>query len=247
MKVALLSRTIASGLVAGVLLGAVDRATADGPVAPPPPVVLGSILGNLNGLNDFGTIVAIGNLASVLLVDGSPVVQASGSAAQMGALASISYFVSLSGPAFDMNGDVVRVPILVSGSVQAFAPLGYSATAFIDFGDGLQVHSGAGSPGLQTLTGTISELVSPGGFAIGMGATVAGSSALAPASAAQAMADPTIMIDPTFANASLYSLQLSPGFVASPVPEPSVFAMFAFGISILGTMRFVRRVKSSIG
>lgn len=61
---------------------------------------------------------------------------------------------------------------------------------------------------------------------------------------ASASADPLIFIDPSFAGASQYSIQLSPGVgngIASAAPEPSAFIPLAALLPVLGYYRSRRR------
>jgi hypothetical protein len=56
-------------------------------------------------------------------------------------------------------------------------------------------------------------------------------------------ADPYIYIDPAFTNASLYSVDVSPGVGNSPasVPEPTAVALFVIGLVGLGAVRMTFR------
>jgi hypothetical protein len=64
---------------------------------------------------------------------------------------------------------------------------------------------------------------------------------------ARAFADPFIYVDPTFPNASLYGVVVSPGVgnvPISPVPEPAP-AMLRLAASALIAFRLMRRRQSS--
>lgn len=54
---------------------------------------------------------------------------------------------------------------------------------------------------------------------------------------AMAFADPYIYIDPSFPNASLYSIVVSPGVANVPVPEPGVAGLLGAGLAAFGLAR----------
>jgi hypothetical protein len=59
-----------------------------------------------------------------------------------------------------------------------------------------------------------------------------------PGAFATAFLDPYFYIDPTFANASDYSIIVSPGVGNFAAPEPSTWTMVLLGIASLGFARF---------
>lgn len=54
---------------------------------------------------------------------------------------------------------------------------------------------------------------------------------------ARAFADPYIFVDPTFPNASLYSIVVSPGVGNVPVPEPTTLCLIGWALGALGFAR----------
>lgn len=62
------------------------------------------------------------------------------------------------------------------------------------------------------------------------------------AESARASADPFLFIDPSFPNASLYSIQVSPGVANVPAPEPVAAALIGLGaLSLAASSRGARR------
>lgn len=63
---------------------------------------------------------------------------------------------------------------------------------------------------------------------------------------ARAFADPYIYIDPAFANASLYSIAVSPGVAnvpLTPVPEPGSVLLLSIGTAAIGLLRRRSRLQ----
>jgi hypothetical protein len=225
--------------------------TARAAAAPTPIAVVGIVYGNASTLSAPGSIVgttANDNFASVSLDHGGSVL-VRGTGPVIAGTALLSFSVDVGGPSFDALGNPVYVPILVSGNVSAFAPAGYIATATISTSAGLGVlhvcsSSKQCAAGLQAQSGTF-ELSARGGteFGVTLTATMSGVTFSAPSEAVMAWADPTVQIDPSFANAALYHLSFSEGINAAPVPEASAAVLAGSGLALL-TLAAVGSAKS---
>lgn len=195
------------------------------------------------GINIFGD--AFTNTASSRLEAGNPTVEASGTAGAS-AQAALVFSFRVDGP----DGELV--PILLTGtvSVSVTGPAGVYAEAFISRSDGFlpvdpMLFACAGmAPNPDcvadtlTKTGTLSWSV-PANVeqTVYLHAIVDASGARS--GTVHAMADPTIVVDPAFAHAGLYSVTYSPG-VTPAVPEPRAWALVALGLGAIGAMRRFR-------
>jgi hypothetical protein len=166
-----------------------------------------------------------------------------GSGKQGHASAGMTYYFQVTG---GVPGDLVPVLFqitLTTTSTEAQSPKSYAAANFVRFTsiDGLVagpqvctyvaicgslVTSFSGTPGVHSASGSTGDFVNltvQAHAAAGFG-TVDES--------AEAFADPYIFIDPSFPNASLYSIIVSPGVANSPdaptsAPEPASGALCA--------------------
>jgi hypothetical protein len=134
---------------------------------------------------------------------------------------------------FEVEGPSGSVPMLVSaaGQSQTTATAYYSDATFdVQNGGVYAVNESADATAttpasfsfkqsVDITANTVQEVDCSAGVSIGFNGV------------ASAYLDPQISIDPTFPNASEYSLVFSPNF---PVPEPSVTGLFILGLSLAG-------------
>ncbi|MFO1318705.1 MAG: hypothetical protein U1F52_03740 [Burkholderiales bacterium] len=197
-----------------------------------------------SGINLFGD--EFQNTASSRLESGNPVVEASGTPGAF-AQAALVFSFRVDGPSSE------AIPILVTGTVRASSTAGPAsyAEAFIARSDGFapfldtMLLACVGTDpecldtGTQEKTGTLSYSVTANveqtiylhAFADARGARGAGF--------ISAFADPVVVVDPTFAGASEYTISFSPG-VSAPVPEPGGWLLTGLGLGVLawrGTRR----------
>src|SRR5208337_1577603 len=148
------------------------------------------------------------------------------------------------------NGTASQVPLLTTfnGSASVTGPLAASASATLQLGT---LNPGGTSLVSPILLGTAQASVLSGTFSQSFSSTIgqtvdlaAGStiyvmeitvsvqvgtsSTAPPSSMASAFVDPTIIIDPSFAQASDYSIVFAPG--VNPAPEPSTIALASLGL-----------------
>jgi hypothetical protein len=174
--------------------------------------------------------------------------------------ANLSYYISIVGPS-----GLVPIDFTARGTLaQSYATGSASTQLYIegDIDDQLSVDiwgqqsislSGdqnplTGSANAFTLSGTTEEAANTQilvGMSIGINVETNGPY---PTGSASAYLDPIFYIDPTFPDASEYSIVISPGIGNSPVsgvPEPSTWAMMLLGVAGLGFAGY-RNVRRKI-
>ncbi|MGD0961060.1 MAG: hypothetical protein ABSB19_14740 [Methylomonas sp.] len=193
-------------------------------------LVYGPALTSVTGTGTT-SLGAYTNSASSSLVNGDPAVQVSGSSGSW-AQATLVYQYEITG-----TGGV-SVPVILTGAVSAtdtgvtgaYADAQINpGSAFANSGPVLFICSGALAgcgQGVQQNAGSLSFNVTSGVIESiymiaevnSLSATVAGS--------ISAYADPTIAIDPSFAQYNQFSVILSPGVSAAvPLPSPAIFML----------------------
>ena len=167
------------------------------------------------------------------------------------ALEQLVYYIQINGPV-----GFVPLKVLAHGSLSSTLNKNSSAFSQVDLGIGggtfgyvsaqggvVLGSSGPGllpgfSPSAFTLSGTLSEYTNqPITVIMFIEASAQGPSA---AAAATAYLDPYFFIDPSFANANLYTITTSSGIGNSPVnpvPEPSTWLISLLGLSALVLIR----------
>ena len=152
--------------------------------------------------------------------------------------ADLTYYFEVMGPA----GQNVPIDVSVSGGAQETLFTGgnvtYSTASFdIQYGGVMEVNQSASATAAgpasfsfnQTVDispNTFQEVDANAGVSIFLNAT------------ASANVDPQISIDPTFPDASEYTLVFSPNF---PVPEPAAPALFTIGLGLAWLWRCTRK------
>ena len=200
-------------------------------------------------LGGGGALSAFGNIAT------APFVSLVGQAAAFGfpsnavaasVTASLDYEFQVTG---GNPGDVV--PLLIATSLDTVGRDGVHAWGFasINVGNvfGLGVGQAACTPGLNcgggaSFHGQLAVQMKSGGpnATVHLGITASAGSSLID-EFASASADPFIFVDPSFANAALYTVTVSPGVANAPVPEPSRAVLLLGGLGALAMLRRRRR------
>jgi hypothetical protein len=202
------------------------------------------------GYNGLGTFSAFGSTATVIRDPYAGVMASAASGLDheiKGASSVLDYYMVAGGP----TGPGLRLLISFNLGAQSQGPDGTISSASIEV-DGINDRvqevrllqcPNCGSEGMHT------ELSIPAtaGFVYKIELTAAAGTV--GSGSASAFADPLITIDPSTPNASLYSIELSPGVVnalgpaadAATTPEPASFALFGLGMA--GGMLY-RRLRS---
>jgi len=199
--------------------------------------------GSHTGTGVTGSNKAFTNTASSQVINGAPIVQVSGTEGSA-PVAELFYNYELVGPENTM------VPLILTGTVSENVPEGGGASAQASITTGIPQapaictsNDPLGPPGLcgkGTVTKSISFSVPSNNLetielqAI-VGARVGIDTAFGTVGTVSAFADPTLQIDPSFANAGAYQLMLSPGIVnGAIVPEPATNALLIAGLAWIG-------------
>ncbi len=223
-------------------------------------------LSGTNASNGSGTVNALAVLAPFTEVEADA--SETGSSVGFGvpnflAYSSLSYSLKVNGGNL---GD--RVPLIMTTSASLTgSPSAGSATAYLLVGDGpglsitdcfgvfncgtpgITVCNPAGGPGMKCAS--LAELPKDFNLTVAAGspidvlmqATATADTFFGSPASAKAIVDPFFEIDPSFANASLYSIELSPGVGNSiaQAPEPGTLALVAFAMFALFLRWGVRR------
>lgn len=193
-----------------------------------------------SGINIFGE--AFTNTASSRIEAGNPTAEVSGTAGAV-AQAALVFSYRIDGPEDEL------VPVMLTGtvSVSVTGSPGAYAEAFVSPADGFMpldpmlavCASTSGRPDCasdtQTMTGTVSySVLANVEHTVYLHAIIDASGARS--GTFHALADPSIVVDPAFARAGLYSVAYSPG-VAPAVPEPATWASMVLGLGALMAAR----------
>jgi len=174
----------------------------------------------------------------------------SGGLGTAGGVAGLTYYLEIVPLAGGQSGITVPVDVVALGAAAASGqdPAGYSGSGEAG---GLFTSPDGDAVGLSTLPGNLSlsfsynqtqELHTGVLYSVSMSVNAQVIGEGNPAGEyAWAWIDPQISIDPSFAQANDYSLELSPNLV---VPEPSTWAMLLGG---LGLLAFWRQRKEKTG
>jgi hypothetical protein len=211
--------------------------------------VYGPALGSVSGSGADSLNNTFTDSASSTLVNGDPTVQATGTGAAW-AQAALVYNYEIIGPA------ATSIPVILTGTVSASVSevSGVTAEAQINPGSSFattgpillecaEVGTAGCSGGTQTAS--ISFNVSANSIqSIYMIAQI-NALGISTSSSFQAFADPTLIIDPSFAQASSYTISFSPGVSAVPLPTSS--SMLLCGILLITgfSFRATRQLKSA--
>lgn len=253
MRSALLASFLATAALPlstqAVTIAPLSDAIAAGNVATSPTAaeVYGPALDTItrSGINIFGDEFT--NTASSRIDHGNPTAEVSGTAGAA-AQAALVFSYRIDGPEDEL------VPVLLTGTVSvsvAGAPGGY-AEAFVSPADGFTPSdtmlavcaSTSGRPDCagdsRTMTGTLSySVLANVEHTVYLHAIIDASGARS--GTFHALADPSIVVDPAFARAGLYSVSYSAG-VTPAVPEPSTWASMVLGLGALAAARRSRVV-----
>jgi hypothetical protein len=149
-------------------------------------------------------------------------------------------------------GDVVPVDISTVLSTSATYP-NYAFAEFYTDGSGssqasIMLCTDGSCPSGNSFNGTL-HLLSTSGAARQLTIFIGAEEGFSTGGNVTASADPYIFIDPAFADASLYQIEVSDGIgneLAPAVPEPSTWAMLILGFAGIGFMACRRKFKPAL-
>ena len=157
-----------------------------------------------------------------------------------------TYYFGIVGPS------AVNVPIILSGvtslyatgssSVEVYETYGKNGSTYSNFGP-ITCFAGSSYCGTFNFTQTFSLLAGTAATAGDVGFTTLRIYLIAQDGAARGFIDPTITIDPSFADADLYSIVFTDGVGNPPgaVPEPGAWALMLTGFGLAGSALRTRR------